>query len=59
MRRVLERETMIARYAGGERGAGRRRSGSAVVVVGRFPASATIAVLVSKGALCGAGQHVQ
>ena len=48
MRRVSEKETMITRYAGGERGAGRRRSGSAVVVVDAFRASATIAVLVSK-----------
>jgi 2-phosphosulfolactate phosphatase len=44
-------ETMIARYAGGERGArDAARSGSAVVVVDAFRASATIAVLVSKGA---------
>ena len=42
---------MIARYAGGERGArDAARSGSAVVVVDAFRASATIAVLVSKGA---------
>ncbi len=42
---------MIARYAGGERGAREAaRSGSAVVVVDAFRASTTIAVLVSKGA---------
>ncbi|MGH3148638.1 MAG: 2-phosphosulfolactate phosphatase [Rubrobacter sp.] len=41
---------MIARYAGGERGArSAARSGSAVVVVDAFRASTTIAVLVSKG----------
>ena len=42
---------MIARYAGGERGAREAaRSGSAVVVVDAFRASTTIAILVSKGA---------
>ena len=42
---------MIARYAGGERGAREAaRSGSAVVVVDAFRASTTIAVLISKGA---------
>ena len=42
---------MIARYAGGERGAkAAARSGSVVVVVDAFRASTTIAVLVSKGA---------
>ena len=42
---------MIARYAGGERGAkAAARSGSMVVVVDAFRASTTIAVLVSKGA---------
>ncbi len=42
---------MIARYAGGERGAcGAAREGAAVVVVDAFRASATIAVLVRKGA---------
>ena len=42
---------MIARYAGGERGARRAaRAGSVVVVVDAFRASTTIAVLVSKGA---------
>ncbi len=42
---------MIARYAGGERGArAAARAGSAVVVVDAFRASTTIAVLVSKGA---------
>lgn len=41
---------MIARYAGGERGArSAARSGSTVVVVDAFRASTTIAVLVSKG----------
>ena len=42
---------MIARYAGGERGAkSAARAGSLVVVVDAFRASTTIAVLVSKGA---------
>lgn len=42
---------MIARYAGGERGArSAARSDSVVVVVDAFRASTTIAVLVSKGA---------
>jgi 2-phosphosulfolactate phosphatase len=42
---------MIARYAGGARGArAAARAGSAVVVVDAFRASATIAVLVSRGA---------
>ncbi len=42
---------MIARYAGGERGAkAAARSGAVVVVVDAFRASTTIAVLVSKGA---------
>ena len=42
---------MIARYAGGERGArAAARAGSVVVVVDAFRASTTIAVLVSKGA---------
>ena len=42
---------MIARYAGGERGArAAARAGSVVVVVDTFRASTTIAVLVSKGA---------
>ena len=42
---------MIARYAGGERGAREAaRAGSVVVVVDAFRASTTIAVLVSKGA---------
>ena len=42
---------MIARYAGGERGArAAARSGSVVVVVDAFRASTTIAALVSKGA---------
>jgi 2-phosphosulfolactate phosphatase len=42
---------VIARYAGGERGAKiAARSGSVVVVVDAFRASTTIAVLVSKGA---------
>ncbi|HJQ28189.1 MAG TPA: 2-phosphosulfolactate phosphatase [Rubrobacter sp.] len=42
---------MIARYAGGERGARTAaRAGSVVVVVDAFRASTTIAVLVSKGA---------
>ena len=42
---------MIARYAGGERGArAAARSGSAVVVVDAFRASTTIAVLVDRGA---------
>lgn len=42
---------MIARYAGGERGARRAaRPRSVVVVVDAFRASTTIAVLVSKGA---------
>src|SRR5215210_7959871 len=43
--------SMIARYAGGERGArAAARAGSAVVVVDAFRASTTIAVLVQKGA---------
>lgn len=42
---------MIARYAGGERGArNAARSGASVVVVDTFRASTTIAVLVSGGA---------
>jgi 2-phosphosulfolactate phosphatase len=42
---------VIARYAGGERGArAAARAGSVVVVVDTFRASTTIAVLVSKGA---------
>jgi 2-phosphosulfolactate phosphatase len=42
---------VIARYAGGERGArGAARNGSVVVVVDAFRASTTIALLVSKGA---------
>ena len=42
---------MIARYAGGERGArSAARAGSVVVVVDAFRASTTIAVLVSMGA---------
>lgn len=42
---------LIARYAGGERGArAAARAGSAVVVVDAFRASTTIAVLVSRGA---------
>jgi 2-phosphosulfolactate phosphatase len=42
---------VIARYAGGERGArSAARAGSAVVVVDAFRASTTIAVLVSMGA---------
>jgi len=42
---------VIARYAGGERGArAAARSGSVVVVVDAFRASTTIAALVSKGA---------
>jgi 2-phosphosulfolactate phosphatase len=42
---------VIARYAGGERGAkAAARLGAAVVVVDAFRASTTIAVLVSKGA---------
>jgi 2-phosphosulfolactate phosphatase len=49
MRRV-SRTHLIARYAGGERGArAAARAGSAVVVVDAFRASTTIAVLVSKG----------
>jgi 2-phosphosulfolactate phosphatase len=51
MRRVSGRKTLIARYAGGERGARAAvRAGSAVVVVDAFRASTTIAVLVQKGA---------
>jgi len=42
---------VIARYAGGERGArSAARAGSVIVVVDAFRASTTIAVLVSKGA---------
>jgi 2-phosphosulfolactate phosphatase len=42
---------LIARYAGGERGArAAARAGAAVLVVDAFRASTTIAVLVSKGA---------
>ena len=42
---------MIARYAGGERGArAAARAGAAVLVVDAFRASTTIAVLVSRGA---------
>src|SRR5215216_4070872 len=52
MRRVSGKTSMIARYAGGERGArGAARAGSAVVVVDAFRASTTIAILVHKGAL--------
>jgi 2-phosphosulfolactate phosphatase len=41
---------VIARYAGGERGAkAAARSGSVIVVVDAFRASTTVAVLVSKG----------
>ena len=51
MRRVSEKTIIIARYAGGERGArAAARAGSAVVVVDAFRASTTIAVLVKKGA---------
>jgi 2-phosphosulfolactate phosphatase len=51
MPRVSGRKTLIAGYAGGERGArAAARAGSAVVVVDAFRASTTIAVLVSKGA---------
>jgi 2-phosphosulfolactate phosphatase len=51
MRRVSEKTSMIARYAGGERGArAAARAGSAVVVVDAFRASTTMAVLVKKGA---------
>jgi 2-phosphosulfolactate phosphatase len=51
MRRVSGRRSLIARYAGGERGArAAARAGSAVVVVDAFRASTTIAVLVKKGA---------
>lgn len=46
-----ERVAVIARYAGGSSGAKRAaRSGAIVVVVDAYRASATIAVLVSKGA---------
>jgi len=49
--RRVSRTHLIARYAGGERGAlAAARAGSAVVVVDAFRASTTIAVLVSKGA---------
>jgi len=52
MRRVSGKTSMIARYAGGERGArAAARAGSAVVVVDAFRASTTIAILVHKGAL--------
>lgn len=51
MRRVSVERSMIAGYAGGERGARTAaRAGSAVVVVDAFRASTTIAVLVRKGA---------
>jgi 2-phosphosulfolactate phosphatase len=51
IRRVSEKTTLIASYAGGESGArAAARAGSAVVVVDAFRASTTIAVLVSKGA---------
>ena len=51
MRRVAGETSMIAGYAGGERGAGvAARAGSAVVVVDAFRASTTITVLVQKGA---------
>jgi 2-phosphosulfolactate phosphatase len=51
MRRVSQKTTLVACYAGGESGArAAARSGSAVVVVDAFRASTTIAVLVSKGA---------
>jgi len=51
MRRVSGKTSIIARYAGGERGArAAARAGSAVVVVDAFRASTTIAVLVQKGA---------
>ncbi|CAN5632395.1 MAG: 2-phosphosulfolactate phosphatase [Actinomycetota bacterium] len=46
----LPKETLIARYAGGAKGAREAaRSGAAVVVVDAFRASATICVLVTKG----------
>jgi 2-phosphosulfolactate phosphatase len=49
--RVSGETTMIARYAGGERGArAAARAASAVLVVDAFRASTTIAVLVQKGA---------
>jgi 2-phosphosulfolactate phosphatase len=46
----VRRRSVIARYAGGERGARAARTGSTVVVVDAFRASATITVLVSRGA---------
>jgi 2-phosphosulfolactate phosphatase len=47
----VRRRSVIARYAGGARGAqAAARAGSVVVVVDAFRASATIAVLVSRGA---------
>jgi 2-phosphosulfolactate phosphatase len=46
----VRRRSVIARYAGGERGARAARVDSTVVVVDAFRASATIAVLVSRGA---------
>jgi 2-phosphosulfolactate phosphatase len=51
MRRVSGETSMMAGYAGGERGArAAARAGSVVVVVDTFRASTTIAVLVSRGA---------
>jgi 2-phosphosulfolactate phosphatase len=51
MRRVSGETSMMAGYAGGERGARvAARVGSVVVVVDAFRASTTIAVLVSRGA---------
>src|SRR5918999_2434900 len=51
MRRVSQKVSLIARYAGGESGArAAARSGSSVVVVDAFRASTTIAVLVSRRA---------
>jgi 2-phosphosulfolactate phosphatase len=51
MLRMPGRTHLIARYAGGERGArAAARAGAAVVVVDAFRASTTIATLVSRGA---------
>jgi 2-phosphosulfolactate phosphatase len=51
MRRVSGKTSMIARYAGGERGSrAAARAGSAVVVVDTFRASTMIAILVQRGA---------
>ena len=48
---MLRSENLVARYAGGEKGArAAARAGSAVVVVDAFRASTTISVLVSGGA---------